>query len=210
VPDPQKQLGSVEVFCSYSHKDEQYRREFETHVSLMKRQNFIQIWQDRKILAGDDWAGDIGSHLNSADMVTLFISADFIASDYCYEKEMTRAMERHKAEKIPVVPIVVRQCDWHDAPFGKLQALPTDGKPVKSWPDQDEAWLDVAIGLKLTVKSILENRKQRLQSEAENTANRLEMLSVSGLTEIFNEQQRKNHEWQIEDPRGPTASSAAD
>lgn len=153
----------MEVFCSYSHKDEQYRREFEAHVALMKRQNLIQIWQDRKIVAGEDWAGEIDSHLNSADIVTLFISADFLASDYCYEKEMMRAMERHNVERVPVVPVIVRQCDWHDAPFGKLQSLPTDGRPITSWGNRDEAWTEVAKLLKVTVRTVLERVLQAVE-----------------------------------------------
>lgn len=165
VPETRKPLGSVEVFCSYSHKDEQYRRDFETHVALMKKQNLIQIWQDRKIIAGEDWAGEIDSHLNSADIVMLFVSADFLASDYCYEKEMMRAMERHDNEKVPVVPVIVRQCDWHDAPFGKLQSLPTDGRPVTSWGNRDEAWTEVATLLKVTVRAILERLLEAVEQD---------------------------------------------
>lgn len=111
VPDSADKLATLAVFCSYSHKDEDHRQDFEAHVAMLRRENLIRIWQDRKIIAGDDWAGDIGSHLNDADIVTLFISADFLNSDYCYEKEMKRALERHASEKVPVVPIIVRPCD---------------------------------------------------------------------------------------------------
>lgn len=121
--------GSVEVFCAYSHKDERYREQFDAHVSLMRRQNLIQIWQDRRILAGGDWVGEIDSHLNSADLVTLFVSSNFLKSEYCYQKEMIRAMERHANERIPVVPIIVRDCPWQDAPFGKLEAVPETVSP---------------------------------------------------------------------------------
>lgn len=86
---------SVEVFCSYSHRDEALREQFEAHVALMQRKNLIRVWHDRQILAGHDWGGDIDSHLNSADLITLFVSADFLNSNYCYEKEVVRAMERH-------------------------------------------------------------------------------------------------------------------
>ncbi len=174
MPDTQKSFGSVEVFCSYSHKDEQYRREFETHVALMKRQNLIQIWQDHKIVAGEDWGGEIDSHLNSADIVTLFVSADFLASDYCYKKEMTRAMERHNTEKVPVVPVIVRQCDWRDAPFGNLQAIPTNGKPITSWDNTDEAWTEVAKLLKVTVRTVLE---RVLEAAEQNSAKDLRLPS---------------------------------
>jgi len=69
---------SVEVFCSYSRPDEELRKQFEAHVALMRRKSLIRVWHDRQILAGDDWGGDIDSHLNSADLITLFVSADFL------------------------------------------------------------------------------------------------------------------------------------
>lgn len=86
---------------------QRYRSQFEAHVALMKRQQLVQIWQDRKILADDDWAGDIDLHLDTADIETLFISADFLSSNYWYERETKRALERHKKDKLPVVPILV-------------------------------------------------------------------------------------------------------
>jgi len=163
VIDAIESKTSVEVFCSYSHRDEELRKQFEAHVALMRRNNLIRIWHDREILAGDDWAGEIDSHLNSADLITLFVSSDFLNSDYCYEKELARAMQRHTEEDILVVPIIVRACDWQDAPFGKLQAVPTDGKAVTSWTDIDEAWTEVARHLKLCVAELLTRLTKRLQ-----------------------------------------------
>ena len=163
---------SVEVFCSYSHRDEEFRKQFDAHVALMQRNNLIRVWQDREILAGDDWAGEIDSHLNSADLITLFVSSDFLNSSYCYEKEMARAMKRHFEENILVVPIIVRACDWQDAPFGKLQAVPTDGRAVASWTDRDEAWTEVAKHLKLCVAELLTRLTTRLQ--------RLKEIEASG------------------------------
>jgi len=163
---------SVEVFCSYSHRDEELRKQFEAHVALMQRKSLIQVWHDRQILAGDDWGGGIDSHLNSADLITLFVSSDFLNSNYCYEKEMARAMERHFEENILVVPIIVRECDWQDAPFGKLQAVPTDGKAVTSWTNRDEAWTEVAKHLKLCVAELLTQLTKQLQ--------RLKEIEASG------------------------------
>jgi hypothetical protein len=96
VSDTNRDPASLGVFCSYSHKDQEHRNEFEAHVAMLRREKLIRIWQDRKILAGSDWAGEIDWHLNSADIVILFVSSDFLNSDYCYEKEMKRAMERHE------------------------------------------------------------------------------------------------------------------
>jgi hypothetical protein len=160
-----KPEGSVEIFCSYSHKDESLRQEFTTHIALMRRQNLIQIWHDRKILAGDDWTGEIDEHLNTADIVTLFVSSDFLASDYCYEKEVRQAMQRESRKETLVVPIIVRPCDWKDAPFGRLQAIPTNARPVTRWEDRDEAWTDVAVSLKITVKEAIRRIHEKVKAE---------------------------------------------
>lgn len=136
------------IFFSYSHKDEALRDKLETHLSMLKRQGFIEAWHDRRITPGDVLDKAIGVHLERADIVLLLVSPDFLASDYCYEKEMTRALERHEAGACRVIPVILRPCDWKDAPFGKLLAAPKDGKPITRWPDIDEAFLDVTQAIK--------------------------------------------------------------
>lgn len=96
----------------------------------------------------------IDEHLESANIILLLISSDFLASDYCYDQEMKRAMEHHAQRKACVIPIILRNCDWRDAPFGKLQALPKDGKPINTWNDIDDAFTDVVEGLKRTIAGI--------------------------------------------------------
>jgi hypothetical protein len=136
------------LFFSYSHKDEGLRDKLEVHFAMLKRQGVIETWHDRRIVAGDDFAGRIGEELERADIILLLVSPDFLASDYCYDIEMTRAIERHQAGEARVIPVVLRPCDWHDAPFGMLNAAPKDGKPISTWPDLDEALLDVVKAIK--------------------------------------------------------------
>lgn len=139
------------LFYSYSHKDEAYREQLEEHLALLRRNGVIEEWHDRRIEAGTEWEGEIDDNLERADVILLLISSSFIASNYCFEKEMTRAMQRHDAGEARVIPVILRACDWHDAPFGKLQALPKDGKPVNSWPDSDEAFTNIAQGIRQVV-----------------------------------------------------------
>jgi len=144
----------IEIFYSYSHKDEDLRNELEKHLGVLKRNGVIAGWHDRKIAPGAEWGGEIDKHLETADIILLLVSSDFIASDYCYEVELKRAMERHAQRTARVIPVILRNCDWRDAPFGKLQALPKDGKPIKTWNDMDEAFTDVVAGLKRTIAVI--------------------------------------------------------
>ncbi len=111
---------------------------------MLKRQGVIDTWHDRRIGAGQEIDAAIDNHINSDEIILLLVSPDFIASDYCYNIEMARAMERHAAKEAIVIPVILRACDWHHAPFGKLLATPEDGKPVTLWPDRDVAFLQVA------------------------------------------------------------------
>lgn len=160
----------VELFYSYSHKDEELRDQLEEHLAMLKREGVIKAWHDRRISGGREWAGKIDEHLNSADIILLLISSAFIASDYCYDIEVKRAMERHEAGAAFVVPIILRASDWHSAPFGKLQALPKDGKPVKQWPDQDVAFLDIVQGLRRVAEEISAKRSGGEDAHSEPTA----------------------------------------
>jgi hypothetical protein len=144
----------IEVFVSYSHKDEALREELGKHLSLLKRERVIDEWHDRRIGAGREWAGAIDEHLNSAAVVLLLVSSDFLASDCCYDIEMKRALERHDASDARVIPVILRSVEWQGAPFAKLQALPRDGKPVTSWSNKDEAFTDVARGIRKAVEEL--------------------------------------------------------
>ncbi len=154
----------LSVFVSFSHRDEDLRRRLESHLALLGREGRIALWHDRKIGAGEEWGSRISGHLEAADLVLLLVSADFLASKYCYEIEMQRALQRHGEGTARVVPVLLRPCDWQEAPFARFQALPLDGRPVTSWADEDAAWTAVAEGLRALVDDI---RKRRAGAEPE-------------------------------------------
>ena len=141
----------ISIFVSYSHKDQVLREELDTHLAMLKRQGVIDVWHDRRIRAGEAIDQAIDAALERAQVILLLVSPDFIASDYCYEREMARAMERHQAGEARVLPIILRPCEWHPAPFGQLMALPNDGKAVVKWPTLDDAFLDVVKGIRQAV-----------------------------------------------------------
>ena len=146
--------GRLRLFYSYSHKDERWRDELETHLKLLEREGLIEPWHDRQIAGGQEWEGEISAALENADIILLLISADFIASDYAYGKEMKRAIERHESGDARVVPVIVRKVEWASAPFGKLQALPKNGKPVSTWSRRDDAWSNVSAGIRNVVREL--------------------------------------------------------
>src|SRR5215470_15118354 len=121
---------TFEIFYSYAHRDEYWRKKLEIHLSTLKRQGLITDWHDRNIGTGKEWAKEIDKHINTANIILLIISPDFIASDYCYSVEMQRALERHAAHEARVIPIILRPVNWEGTPMHKLQALPKNAKAI--------------------------------------------------------------------------------
>jgi hypothetical protein len=146
---------TLDVFTSYSHKDEGFHDELAKHLKPLEREGLIRPWHDRKITAGKEFDREISNKLESAGIILLLISPDFISSEYCWGVEMTRAMERHESGSARVIPIILRAVDWHSAPFGKLNALPPDGKPVGLWTNPDEAYLFIARGIRAVAQEMI-------------------------------------------------------
>src|SRR6266702_3671187 len=120
----------VKLFLCHAHEDEPLLDKLKSHLSPLRRQGLIQMWHDRDISAGTEWEQEISKHLNGAQIILLMVSPNFMDSDYCYGIEAKQAMERHERGEAQVIPIILRPCLWHDALFAKLQALPTDDKPI--------------------------------------------------------------------------------
>ncbi len=147
----------IEVFFSYAHEDEKLRDELAKHLKLLQRQGVIKAWHDRKISAGTEWKDQIDEHLESARIILLLISPDFINSDYCFDIELKRAIERHTVHQAVVIPIGLRPCDWKNTSFGKIQGLPKDAKPVTTWANQDEAFLNIEQGIRQVAEALRGN-----------------------------------------------------
>ncbi|MCA3217936.1 MAG: toll/interleukin-1 receptor domain-containing protein [Burkholderiales bacterium] len=124
------------IFISYSHKDDSLRAELDKHLALLRREGAIELWSDHRILPGSEFDKDIAEALEAAQIILLLVSADFLASDYCFGIEMRRAMERHDTGEAVVVPVILRACDWHHSPFKHLNALPSGGKEIAKWLHQ--------------------------------------------------------------------------
>ena len=150
-------MAGLEVFFSYSHKDESLRDELATHLKLLQRQGIISAWHDRGIPAGAEWDRQINYHLQRARIILLLVSADFLASDYCWDMEVNQAMQRHEAGEATVIPIILRPCDWTSTPFGKLQTLPKDARPITTWENKDEAFSEIARVIREITVGVTEN-----------------------------------------------------
>src|SRR6218665_27346 len=152
------------VFISYCHADQDLRGRLQTHLALLRRQGHIDIWTDHCIRPGEAFDGAISDALESADLILLLLSPDFINSEDCYGVEMKRALERAASGAAEVVSILLRPCDWKSSELGRFKALPTDGHPIVKFPTLDDGLLDVVTQL----RAMLTPKKPA--SEARNSA----------------------------------------
>ena len=170
-----QRAGASEVFFAYSHKDEALRDRLASHLKLLERQGIIKTWHDRRIDAGSEWKDKIDSHLESAKIILLLISAEFLASDYSFDVEMKRALERHEDGSAVVIPVILRPVDWKQSAFAKLQALPKNGKPITTYANRDVAFEEVAAGIRVAIEN--QSQQESVATEASATT-----TPPSGLT----------------------------
>jgi TIR domain len=174
----------VKLFISYCHTDEKLREQLDKHLAPLKGQKVIEAWHDRQIQVGDEWGNQIDDRLNNADIILLLVSPDFVASEYCSNIELKQAVKRHENGDAIVVPVILEPCDWSWLPFAKFQAFPKDGKAITTWGNQNEAFLDVAQGIRKVAQEIFAKRQQKLQQKkadrAEYKSKVEELLSPTG------------------------------
>ena len=146
----------LRLFISYCHKDVSLRVTLGDHLAALQREGVIETWHDRLISAGQEWAGEIKAELEAADIILCLVSAGFLASPYCQDKELKRALERHGAGEALVIPVILKPSDWSSSALGPLQALPANAKPVTKWSNRDEAFTSVAQGIRQAARKLAE------------------------------------------------------
>lgn len=143
----------VSIFVSYSHKDASAREKLETHLAALKRDG-VTTWFDGDMSAGEALDASVARELRRAHIFVALLSPDYLASNYCWKLEFTRAMSRRSRGLVRVVAVVVRPCDWKATRAAHFKLLPTDGKPITAWRPADKGYLDIAAGIRRVVESV--------------------------------------------------------
>jgi hypothetical protein len=155
---------TIRVFYSYSQKDKELKDKLDQHLQALKRSGKITTWSDLEIQPGKDWEAEIHLQLNTADIILLLISPDFMASDYCYSVEMQQAYVRHNAGETCIIPILLRPIFLENVPIQKLQMLPSGGKSVIQWPQRDRAFEDITKGIYILTFKLTTNYQNSAKS----------------------------------------------
>jgi hypothetical protein len=139
---------SLRLFISYSHADGELVGRLHKHLAQLQRDGTIAEWYDQEIHAGDKIDDEISAALDNADVFLACASPDYIASFYCFERELQLALSKEKRSEIRVIPVVFEPCDWLNTPLSTFKAVPEDGKPVSEFTNPNVALLQVATELR--------------------------------------------------------------
>lgn len=150
--------NSITLFYCYAPEDQELRNELDKQLKPLIRQYRLHVHEKSDISPGIEWERELQAMIDKAHITLLLVSPDFMTSPDIYDRELPRAIERHQAGQTSVIPILLRPVDWQAAPFSHLPVLPQGAKPVTMWPNRDEAFLDVARGIRQIINEV--NAKQ--------------------------------------------------
>ncbi|QHG17654.1 TIR domain-containing protein [Nostoc sp. ATCC 53789] len=172
-------LGGFEkpkIFISFSNKDDDMLYELTAHLQILQRQGEIDVWTDRMILPGADWANEIDQNFNISDIILVLISSAYLSSNWTII-ELEKALVRHNSGQVRIIPIILSPTNLPpESPLYKMQSLPRDGKPVSSWVDRNEAWIDVMRGLQNVIRNF---HKEEIESSDKPSPNFTEIVEKS-------------------------------
>ncbi|HEU5379983.1 MAG TPA: tetratricopeptide repeat protein [Ktedonobacteraceae bacterium] len=148
--------GILRVYYCYAAEDEDLRNQLTAHLSPLRRMRKLTIWFDVQIQAGSDWKLEIEKQLTEADLILLLLSSDFMNSDYCYNLQLTAALNYYEAGRVEIIPILLRPVFWDGTPIKQLPLiLPTSKLPITLWSNRDEAFMNVVVAIRDLIQAKL-------------------------------------------------------
>ena len=145
------------LFISYSSKNSEFIRRFETHLAVLKAAKHIEPWYDRMIEPGSKWDDTIRTEMEKSDIVIFLISPDFLATSYIMDIEVKKALDMEVKGICEIFPIELQPCSWNETDLNRyqMQLNPTEAGKKEYFvgkPDNDESWKTIIAQLKLKLK----------------------------------------------------------
>lgn len=201
-----KSLRPLELFYCYARKDAALRDGLNIHLANLRHQGLVTTWYDGEIIPGTPWEQEIKVHLDTAHIVLLLVSPDFIHSEYCYSTEMIRAIERHSRKEARVIPILLRPADWTGTPFSVLQVLPSNALPVTRWSDRDEAFDNIVQGIRRAITDLFSQQISTLPLPAIEGSSRKEVIPETQMEKMIRDLQDEDIEKELAKSRAAGVS----
>jgi hypothetical protein len=126
-------MARTQLFISYSRKDDGWRTRVVSHLRVLARARLIEIWDDGKIDAGENWFDEINEAMSRAKIAMLLISSNFLGSDFIQTKEVPRLFRQHALDGMTIYPLLIRYCPWEEVRWLKRIQIRPGARPVASY-----------------------------------------------------------------------------
>ncbi len=132
------------LFISYSHKDREWLDELKKWLKPLEKENLIDVWDDSKIVAGDDWNEEIKTALDAAKAALFLISQDFLNSDFISNQELPHLLDAAKDKGVKILWIAIKPSTIADSEIDKYQAVHRDPPLIQLNPEErDVEYLNI-------------------------------------------------------------------
>lgn len=170
-PVKKAELPEVRIFVSYSHKDAAAQEKLQTHLAPWKR-NGVTVFVDENIEPGAQLDPEIARELRRAHIFVALFSPSYLDSNYCWNIEYKRAMDRRARKQVRVIGVVVKPCGWKHTRAAGFKLLPKDGREPERWSSSDAAYVNIAEGVGEVIKTVRREMAAATVNRARNVAKR--------------------------------------
>jgi serine/threonine-protein kinase len=183
---------TVKVFLCHHENDARYGDELVKHLRSAGGNQQVELWSRRRIRADESARRVVDEKLEQASLILVLMSSDLLACDYCWGVEASAGLQRHRAGRACLVPVIVRACDWRPC-FPGLQHVPAKGEALVTDAERiDEArFLEAASEIMNVVRTFVNHAASDVAPVASTAdilaeLHRLERRSYSSVTEATN------------------------
>ncbi|HJQ33438.1 MAG TPA: toll/interleukin-1 receptor domain-containing protein [Pyrinomonadaceae bacterium] len=157
----------TKVFISYSHKDAKWVERFRVHLKPLEREGAVERWDDAMLKPGLKWRDEIRKGIEAAKVAVLFVSADFLASDFIMTNELPPLMAAADEDGAVIIPVIVSPSRFEQTPeLSRFQTLKENPphKPLSNMSRSSQE--NVFVKLTEAIEAALHGDPVRSQSRA--------------------------------------------
>lgn len=138
------------IFISYAHADGgPWLARLQTHLQGLELQaSPLDVWDDRRLEAGDNWFAEITNAISRARLAILILTESFLASKFIKVEEVPRLLQREVSAGLRIIPLLASQCVWEKQPMLQARQIrPLGAKSLEELQDAERtsAFKDLAL-----------------------------------------------------------------
>lgn len=151
----------LRILIAYAPEDSTWIERFHAHISVLQASYPSHQWYNCELRTESAAIQLAETYFNTADLIILFMSADFLALNRYYEHSIEHIMKRSNAEETRLIPVLLRSIYWNASPLSRYQPLPSNGQFINQWPDHDAAFTHVVQQLGAVIETLASQQSKR-------------------------------------------------